>query len=184
VTERTACGALDGLDLPLAVGGAVLEELAIGRLSSVAPFRGRKDAVGTALGADLPAPGDAVPAAGGRVLWSGIGQWFVQGLVPDLTGLAAVTDQSDAWAGLRLSGADAAEVLARLVPLDLHPDACPPGRVARTLLRHLACLIVPGDEEFEILVMRSFARTAVDDLATAMRAVAARAALTGPNWRL
>ena len=55
-----------------------------------------------------------------------MGQWLVEGRgageVADwLGGLAAVTDQSDAWAGLRLAGDAAREVLARLVPLDLGP---------------------------------------------------------------
>jgi methylglutamate dehydrogenase subunit D len=184
VTELAARDALDGLGLPLAIGDVRLGALDLGRLTSVAPFRGREAEVGAALGGALPPPGGLARVGEGRVLWSGIGQWFVQGPVPDLVGLAALSDQSDAWVGLQLSGPAAADVLARLAPLDLHPDAFPPGSVARTLLRHLACLLVAGADGFEILVMRSFARSAVHDLTGAMRAVAGRAALTGPGWRL
>jgi sarcosine oxidase subunit gamma len=178
VAELAARDALGGLGLPLAVGAAALEALPAAALTSVAPFRGQEAAVAAALGAALPGPGETAEVAGGRILWTGIGQWFVQGsAVPDLTGRAAVTDQSDAWAGLRLVGADAAEVLARLVPLDLDSVAFPAGRAARTPLRHVACVLIATGKGYDILVMRSFARTAVEDLAEAMRLLAGRAAL-------
>jgi sarcosine oxidase subunit gamma len=118
-----------------------------------------------------------------RVSWAGSGQWLVEGLGPGevadwLTGLAAVSDQTDAWAGTRLSGAAAREMLARLVPIDLIPEAFPPGTAARTLLRHVPLLLIAREEgAFELLVPRSYARTAVSDLVRAMRLVAGRAML-------
>ena len=69
-------------------------------------------------------------------------------------------------------------MLARLVPIDLDPAAFPPGSAARSMLGHVPLLLVNGDDGFELLVPRSYARTAVEELATAMRGVAARAALT------
>jgi sarcosine oxidase subunit gamma len=115
---------------------------------------------------------------GGRLIWAGFGLWLLQAADPGerLAGLAAVTDQSDAWCGLALSGPAAPEVLARLVPLDLDPAAFTPGAAARSLLRHVPLLIVAGDG-FELFVPRSYGRTAVGDLVAAMRGVAARAAL-------
>ena len=94
-----------------------------------------------------------------------------------LDGLAALADQTDAWAGLALAGPDAEAVLARLVPLDLAPQAFPEGAAARSMLRHLPLLIVRGAEGFELLVPRSSAATAVREVGEAMRGVAARAAL-------
>ncbi len=89
-----------------------------------------------------------------------------------------LTDQSDAWAGLTLTGPGARDVLARLVPLDLDRAVFPPGTAARSLLRHVALLLVATEEGFELLIPRSLTRTAVEELAAAMRGVAARAALT------
>lgn len=180
--ELSPRAAWAGLDLPLAVGGVTLTALPEAPMVSVAPFRGRSGAVADALGAPLPEAGRiAALTDGSRVLWSGLDQWFLRGPAGDveglLAGLAAVTDQSDGWTALALVGPGAAEVLARLVPVDLDPAAFQPGAVARTQLRHMMCVLIAVEDGFEILVMRSFTRTAVHDIAAAMRAVAARAQL-------
>ena len=151
--------------------------------AAVAPFAGQRQAVSDALraraGAGLPDTG-RVEAC---VSWVGSGQWLVEGLGPGevadwLAGLAAVSDQTDAWAGTRLFGAAAPEMLTRLVPIDLIPEAFPPGTAARTLLRHVPLLLIAREEgAFELLVPRSYARTAVSDLVRAMRLVAGRAML-------
>ena len=98
------------------------------------------------------------PAEGVRL---GIGQWLVEG--------EGEVDVSDAFAGLALDGPVAAEVLARLVPLDLTV-----GLPARTLLRHTPVIVTARTEGFGLLVPRSHAASAVEDLVRAMRAVAAR----------
>ncbi len=179
MAELAASDAFDGLDyLPLAVGGCVLVALPPVRRASIAPFAGRQQAVAQALQAELPAPGRAA----GPIVWAGFGIWFLAGpeagaAAARMAGLAAVTDQSDAWSGLALSGPDAREALARLVPLDLDPATFPPGAAARSMLRHVALLLLATEAGFELLVPRSYARTAVHDLDEAMRSVAARAAL-------
>ena len=94
---------------------------------------------------------------------------------PTLAGHAAMVDQSDGWAVLRLEGAGAAEVLARLVPLDLRAPQFRRGHTARTELQHMmASLTRLGPDAFLIMVFRSMARTLVHDLTSAMEAVAAR----------
>jgi sarcosine oxidase subunit gamma len=177
VAELGAREATAGLGLPLTAGGATLAALPATPTWSVAPFRGREAGVAAALGAALPA-GRAAAAPGGRLIWAGSGLWLLQAADPGerLAGLAAVTDQSDAWCALALSGAAAQEVLARLVPLDLDRAVFPRGAAARSLLGHVPLLLVAGDG-FELLVPRSYARTAVRELGEAMRGVAARAAL-------
>ncbi len=174
----------DGLDLPLRLGEAVLSVLDDAAMISIAPFRGREEAVSRALanqaGGGLPEIGAVGALAEGRLIWSGAGQVFLRGAVAEraellsaLEGLAAVTDQRDAWSALHLGGADAAGVLARLVPIDLEPEAFPPGAAARTLLGHLACVLTAEADGFGIGVMRSLTLTAVHELTRAMRAVAA-----------
>jgi heterotetrameric sarcosine oxidase gamma subunit len=177
VAELAAQDPLDGLGLPLAAGGSRLAALPAVRRVAVAPFAGRHAEVAAALGTALPAVGATAALAGGHLLWAGDDVWLVEGVAaPDLAGLAAVVEQSDAWAGLVLEGAAARDVLARLVPLDLDPSACPAGSAARTLLRQVPLLIVVTADGFRLLVPRSFAASAVEDLARAMRGVAARPA--------
>ncbi|MEM8537805.1 MAG: sarcosine oxidase subunit gamma family protein, partial [Pseudomonadota bacterium] len=87
----------------------------------------------------------------------------------------AVTDQSDAWAVVQISGHAVEKVLARLVPIDLRAGVFPAAQVARTMLGHLSVAIMrTGETEFEIMVMRSMAKTLVHDLTVAMKGVAAR----------
>jgi sarcosine oxidase subunit gamma len=147
----------------------------MGRILSVAPYPGSEAAVADRLGV-FPAPGEVHAWGDGRLVWAGRGLAFLfdaddtQG--EGLEGLAAVTDQSDGWAGLHLSGADAPDVLARLVPLDLAP--MPANGSARTLLNHMPLLLIRKDTGFELWSFRSMAGTMLHEIGTAMRAVAAR----------
>lgn len=189
MAELAARGACDGLDLPLVLGGAVLSVLEAVPMLAVMPRRGCEDAVSGVLeahvGARLPEPGAMrVLEGGGRLIWTGAGQWFLRGAAAQTAGLraaledvAAVTDQGDGWTGLHLGGVDAAAVLARLVPVDVEAAAFPPGSAARTLLGHVACVLSAEADGYGIRVMRSFTLTAVHDLERAMRAVAGIAAL-------
>jgi sarcosine oxidase subunit gamma len=179
VAELAPRDAFAGLSLPLAAGEARLAALPWVQRTAVAPFAGREEAVAAALGAALPPPNASGRRGGGRILWAGAGLWLVEGERPDLAADALATDASDAWAGLLLDGRDAREVLARLVPLDLDPAGFPPAAVARSLLRHVPLILLAAEGGFELLVPRSCAGTAVKELATAMRAVAARSALGG-----
>ena len=94
------------------------------------------------------------------------------------TGLAvhaALTDQSDGWTVVQLQGAGAANVLARLTPLDLRPAIFKRGHTARTDLMHMASSITrTSDDTFMIMVFRSMAGTLLNDLQRAMEGVASR----------
>jgi heterotetrameric sarcosine oxidase gamma subunit len=179
VAELIAKGPLAGL-LPLSIGGVGLTGVDPGLMFSLQPFAGKAAALSKALkkahGVEFPGPGESQSAKGVRVLWSGREQAFLLGAAPDpaLTPFAAVTDQSDGWAMMALQGPGAEDVLARLCPLDLRLVAFPVGRVARSQLQHVAALICRVDDGFQIMVMRSFATTAVHELETAMKGVSAR----------
>ena len=175
--ETTAC---EGL-LPVSAGGVTLSEAAGGPITSVAPFRGKERAVATALkklGLGWPGPGQSLRSGGVACLWTGRDQAFLIGSAPEgLDGIAALTDQSDGWARMRLEGRGAEAVLTRLVPLDLRAAAFPDGAVARSGLNHMmAVLTREGPEAFGIMVFRSMAGSAVHEIAAAMKAVAARPA--------
>lgn len=180
MTRLIAKTPLDGM-APVKADGATLSEAAIGRITSVAPFRGRETAVSTALkaafGFGFPGPNQTAAEGAARIVWSGQGQAFLIGVAPPegLADLAALTDQTDGWAILHLEGARAEAALARLVPLDLRAARFKRGQTARTMLFHMTCGITRvGAQKFEIMVLRSFGRTAAHDLEVAIRSVAAQ----------
>lgn len=166
--------------LPVTRGSVTLAEVLPEAITAIAPFNGREAAVSKALkaatGLGFPKPNRAETKGASTCLWTGHGQAFLIGPAPGPIAGAAVTDQSDGWAVLRLDGLRACDVLARLVPLDLRPAAFPTGAAARTLLFHMPLAIFrSGPDSYDLLVFRSMAATAVHDLDTAMRSLAAQA---------
>lgn len=175
--EKTPCDDL----LPVSEARVTLTECAPTRITSVAPLAGKDRALGTALkalGLGWPKAGQSLMTGDARIIWTGRDQAFLIGVSPDgLGGVAAMTDQSDGWARMRLEGPGAEAVLARLVPLDLRATAFPNGSAARTGLNHMMMVLRrAGDEAFEIMVFRSMAASAVHELHHAMKALAARVA--------
>ena len=172
---KTPC---EGL-LPLTVGRCTLAEVLPGAITSIMPAKGQETAVSDAIkaahGMVFPAAGRATGRDGARLIWSGQGQALLVGPASGPIDGAAVTDQSDAWAVMRLEGEEAEDVLARLVPVDLRAAVFKRGHTARTMLFHMSCSITRvGPNAFDIMVFRSMARTAVHELTVAMKSVAAQ----------
>lgn len=175
--------ALDEFDeLRAEIGAVVLQVFHPGKIVSLAPFMDQGLAVNKVMvstfGAGLPEVGEIKLAKTVRVMWSGHGQWFVCGdfdpvaLVKSLDEKAAITDQSDAWVTFNLTGADTEEVMARLCSLDLQQMEL--GQTARAEFAHMMSVITPIKGGFEIMVMRSFARTAIHNTKEAMTKLAAQ----------
>lgn len=113
----------------------------------------------------------ALRSASHTLIGTGPGQWLLVadtriGFADDLARLAdtaAVADQSDSRAALRLSGPRVREALAKGCMVDLHPAAFPPGAAAATSIAHMGVQLwraadSPGGEAvFEIMVARSMA---------------------------
>ncbi|MBY6139230.1 sarcosine oxidase subunit gamma [Leisingera daeponensis] len=180
MAELIAKSPCDGL-LPATIGGMSLTEEHPGAMWAIAPFNGQLKVLGKALeaahGMAFPAPNRATGKAGSRAVWFGRDMALLMGPAPDagLAKHAALTDQSDAWAVVRLEGQGAEDVLARLVPVDLRPQVFKRGHTARTELKHMMASVTrTGPQSFQIMVFRSMAKTLVHDLKTAMEAVAAR----------
>ena len=74
---------------------------------------------------------------------------------------AAVADQSDSRLVLRLSGPRVRDVLAKGVPLDLHPKVFKPGDVATTLVAYIGVQIDMLDDAptYQLTAPRSMAGT-------------------------
>ena len=101
--------------------------------------------------------------------WSGPDSWLVVGTQKDLVsdleqrfaGCAAVADQSDARAVLRVGGRDIREALAKGCLIDLHPRAFGPGTVAITSISHIGVTIWQVDDRptYDLFVFRSLAKS-------------------------
>lgn len=160
--------------LPIKHGDVEVIAVPCDGLMSVAPLAGQNKAVSAKLKEQVGVGLTALNRRSGRVTWIGHETWMVTGGVK-LDGMAAVTDQSDAWAVVEIVGAGVDDVLARLVPVDLRPQVFKKNHVAKTMLGHLSVIMTrTGPQAFEIMVMRSMAKTLVHDLDVAMRGVAAR----------
>ncbi|WBO68537.1 sarcosine oxidase subunit gamma [Streptomyces camelliae] len=131
------------------------------------------DAVGLALGLQLPLEPDAVVRAGElTVVWLGPDEWLVLGqpgaereLESRIRAAAgdehvSVTDVSAQRTTLLVTGPRARDLLSHGCSLDLHPSAFGPGRCAQTTLARTQVVLVARDETragFWILVRSSFA---------------------------
>ena len=138
-------------------------------LASVAARRNQSGACVTALADWLGAPAPAVAEHTGDDLsafWLGPDIWMLEapfatheGMARDLAqhfaGLASVTEQTDAWARVDLSGNGLDDMLARLTNLDL---ATLPARFARrTVMHHIGCYLLRRGAGYSIYGPRSSA---------------------------
>lgn len=148
-----------------------LSEVALGQITSIACYPGQVEAVRAVLGS-FPAPNTHADG----LCWTGPEQALLIGrAAPDLTGLAATTDQSGGWTALRLTGPLAVDALMRLVPLDLPRMTA--GQAARAPMGHMQMILLRETDSFLILIFRSMARTAWHEIDTALKMCAARGAL-------
>ncbi|MEU9347112.1 sarcosine oxidase subunit gamma family protein [Streptomyces sp. NPDC048278] len=138
------------------------------------------DAVGLALGVQLPLEPDTVVHAGEvTAVWLGPDEWLVVGrpgterelesrirtAAGDAEAAVTVTDVSAQRTTLLVGGPRARDLLAHGCALDLHPRAFGPGRCAQTTLARTQVVLVARDETragFWVLVRSSFAGYLVD----------------------
>ena len=91
------------------------------------------------------------------------GNEFAAALEAEIGPMAAVTDQSDGYAVLRLAGPRLRDALAKIVPLDVHAGAFERGDVASTVAWHMGVTLwrledaADGSPVFEFAVFRSLA---------------------------
>jgi heterotetrameric sarcosine oxidase gamma subunit len=104
-------------------------------------------------GLALPEPGCWVGDDAVALLWCAPGQFLavgdavaVQRVAEALREVALTIDLTGARVVVRVSGREVREVLGRVVPLDLHPRAMGPGRVAATLAAHIGVQIWQVDD--------------------------------------
>ena len=120
-------------------------------------------------GIDLPDRPALRRGRAGAFIGVGPGRWLAlrdagdpplaRMLAHDFDGLAAVADQSDAYAVCRLAGRHARDALAKGATIDLHPRAFPPGSAAVTSVAGIGVVMWLVDQapSFEVAVARSLA---------------------------
>jgi methylglutamate dehydrogenase subunit D len=140
-------------------------------LASVVGRGGRAAELGIALselaGVSPPAEPKIARGRDGDLVWAGSDQWLLVSERLDmvgrasatLAGLAAVSDQSDARALIRVRGPMIRDVLAKGCLVDLHPRAFRPGDAALTSIAHIGVHLWQLDNEptYELAVFRSMA---------------------------
>ncbi len=161
--------------LPALNGGVSLTMAPPCGIVGVAAFDGQAAALGQALGVALPTAPLVVANGDVTWAWSGVESWLAIGginlakaLAQAAAGRAAVVDQSHGRVILHLVGPCAADVLAKLVPVDLHPAAFPPDATALTLAGHINVqLWRHGLDGFALACARSLTQALGEALAEA-----------------
>jgi len=155
--------------LPLEPGIRAIDHLDIPRAVAIASVMAM-DGEEASVTAGLAVSGDV------SVRFAGPGEWLVlsqsdtpEGLDRGLSLLFAETayifDQSDGRVVFRLSGPNARRILAKGIASDLHPTMFEIGTSSNVLCGHISVnLARTGENEFELIVMRSFAVALFDDL--------------------
>jgi heterotetrameric sarcosine oxidase gamma subunit len=133
---------------------------------SLLALRGKTPKLQQVLGVELPTTPRRVAHETITYLWSGLESWLAISEHPDLLenivaaahDLAAVTDQSDGRFLFRVTGPHSLSILAKLVPIDLHPSSFPIDATALTLADHIGIQLWREDDgAFVLACFRSYA---------------------------
>lgn len=135
-----------------------------------------------ATGCTVPGQGAIVAKGGIRVAWMSPDELMIFAPYEEATGLtsaltdgqaeehALVVNVSDARVVLRVEGLACREVMAKLTPADVSPQAFGPGQMRRTRLQQAAAaFFMPDGESFEVIAFRSMAAYVFELLSTAAR---------------
>jgi sarcosine oxidase subunit gamma len=117
----------------------------------------------------LPQRPGWVELDGATILWTAPRQWLAlhaPGAPPQVPE-AHRTTLTGARRILELAGPRAAETLATLLPIDLHPRAFPPGAAAATLGAHVPLLVWRAAAGFRLACYRSFGQSLWEALVAA-----------------
>jgi methylglutamate dehydrogenase subunit D len=150
-------------------GVVITERLGLG-LATVAARKGApvRAAVKASYGVDLPDNSTVGRGPDVSFVGYGPGQWLAvsealagEGLARELKhrlkGLASVSDQSGGRTVLRLSGPRAGDLLAKGLPIDLHPSAFGPGSAATSTISLMGVQLWQVDDAptYDIALFRS-----------------------------
>ena len=111
-----------------------------------------ESALSSHLGLARPVPGQFHDQDTFRLCGLAQDQFFLMGLKAkdadehalksQLQDAAYVTDQSDSWVTLQISGDEARSAMERISPINLSVTAFAPGSIARTSMEHLSAIVM------------------------------------------
>ncbi len=176
MSDLVAIAALDGLAIakPHADAGVWVRDVSGLPLVSMIARRGYADDLAAELRAaynvELPTTPIVAEGPAISVIWSGIDRWLVRGKADrDLEGelrgklgkFASFSDQSDGRTILRIGGSAVRRVLAKGIPIDLHPRVFKPGDTAVTLCGHIGVQLWQVDDSpsYDLAVFRSLSES-------------------------
>ncbi len=156
--------------------GMSVKEMPSANIYSLAVYAEGEKKLNTVLkksfGVELPSAGKQNSNGSNKVFSTANSQWFLDvpsplsdKLLSDLSERAALTDQSDSWVDVRLSGPKVLIHLERICPIDLHEDHFPVGSVARTMMEHIAVIFIrdedtdKGESSYRILAAQSYKKS-------------------------
>jgi len=166
------------------IGTVSVAEVSGQGIVAIAPPQGEAYALSgtlqTAYGLDWALVGLSTSGTDARLLGVAPDQGFllfphdgpdaVPAVAAKLGQAAWLTDQSDSWAILRVSGTGSREALARICMLDLHPDIFGPGAVSRTTMEHLGVIILLEESDtFLLMSPTSSAESFLDAVVTSAK---------------
>jgi sarcosine oxidase subunit gamma len=151
--------------------GVVVREYTPSLLASMIARPGLTPALSAAaehaFGVPLPLSPRVASSAVVSFIWSGPGHWLVESgsaavsmddLLTSVAGLASVFEQTDSRVVLDVSGPRVRDMLAKGLPIDLHPASFQVGHVALTSASHIGVQLwqTAADPVYRIAVARSF----------------------------
>ncbi len=156
---------------------AQLQPMAHRCIVSLAAYPDMTAKLKRALGVKLPVTPFRVSHLSSTYLWAGEGRWLVLSENPALESnlravaksCAAITDQSDGRFLLRVTGSNRRDVLARLVPIDLHESVFAPDATALTLAGHISIQLWQEEDSFVLSCASSYADALYESLHAASR---------------
>ena len=172
LTPRSGFAGLLDSTGPSSAPGVRVSEPADLQIATVIARQGRRDGLAAPLraayGVELPSGPKRVASDRLALLGTGPRTWLALRtggaplaleLAHELGKTAAVVDQSDGYAVLRLTGEKLRATFEKGLAVDLHPRAFGPGDVAVTTCAHLGVIVWQLDEAptYEVAVFRSLA---------------------------
>jgi sarcosine oxidase subunit gamma len=156
--------------------GVTLSERTGVGLATIAARRGQASRLAATMrdtyGIALPAGPKVVRGRDLTIMGTALGQWLAvsdtlaygalaDDLASRVTGVASVTDQSDGRAIVRISGPRARDVLAKGLPIDLHPKVFGTGDAATTVASLIGVQLWQVDDAptYDLAVFRGYAES-------------------------
>ena len=164
---------------------AVAEHVARAIVSIATPYGGGEKlskAVASSLKTEIPAIGKSTTSNVDSTLLLGMqqdqifllfdysGNNAVDYLPQEIRAVGYLTDQSDSWVIISISGPKARATLQQTCSVDLHPAIFQNGAVIRTVMANLSTIIVcEGEDTFLVMSPRSSAKSFFKVLETSIR---------------